>query len=202
MWHMEHFGWLSPERRAEITTLAARYGAPVARRVTDPRMRPFLLDMVGKRDAEVCMVIQRPDGSFITMTKAFYPPGIFRLPTGGVEAGETIEAALRREVDEETGLEIIIERLLAVTGYFTEGAPVFICFTFLVREVGGTLAAKDLAERVAAYGSLRVADLPAHIAQLEAITSDSRTDQSIVSNAWAFLRADEHRGVWEALGRR
>ena len=45
-------------------------------------------------------------------------PGQWALPGGGIEEGETVEIALRREVMEEVGLEITDLRPL----FFSEGA--------------------------------------------------------------------------------
>lgn len=54
------------------------------------------------------------DGTSILLVERKRPPhqGCWSLPGGGVELGETVEEALRREVREETGLEIGAPRFL------------------------------------------------------------------------------------------
>src|SRR6266487_1360095 len=78
---------------------------------------PFDPLILNDRIGEVCMVIRRKNGKLLTAIKTFYPPGAFRLLTGGIAHGESIEAALLREVDEETGLDVIARRFLAVIEY-------------------------------------------------------------------------------------
>lgn len=58
----------------------------------------------------VCPVIQN-DGDFLLCKMASDRgvfPGQWALPGGGMEPGETMEAALRREIMEELGEELII----------------------------------------------------------------------------------------------
>ena len=63
----------------------------------------------GEYHPTVLGVIARPDGTFLitkrVMTKA-WAPGWWEVSGGGVQAGESSEEAVRREVKEETGLDV------------------------------------------------------------------------------------------------
>ena len=63
----------------------------------------------GEYHLTVLGVIARPDGTFLitkrVMTKV-WAPGWWEVSGGGVQAGESSEEAVRREVKEETGLDV------------------------------------------------------------------------------------------------
>jgi 8-oxo-dGTP pyrophosphatase MutT (NUDIX family) len=68
------------------------------------------------------------------------------LAKGGIEEGETIEAAAVREVREETGIEAVIEGSLGETRYFYVWEEVRIRKTvhfFLMRAIGGNVEDRD-----------------------------------------------------------
>jgi ADP-ribose pyrophosphatase YjhB (NUDIX family) len=78
------------------------------------------------------------------------PPsaGEWSIPGGAVELGESVEAALRREVREETGLEIAVGRFLEVFERVEPDGDGGVRFHFVVLDyaatvVGGTLRAGD-----------------------------------------------------------
>jgi 8-oxo-dGTP diphosphatase len=83
------------------------------------------------------------DGKLVTVVRG-KPPflGIHALPGGAVELGETTEAAVVREIEEETGLRVRVARLV---GVYSEpdrdprGHTISVAYE--VRPIGGRLAA-------------------------------------------------------------
>jgi NAD+ diphosphatase len=194
---------LASAAEAEIAELAARYGQP--RRVTAEldswQFSPLTMD---DRYGEVCMVVRRPNGRLITAKKTFYPADAFRLLTGGVDHGEPIAAALLREVAEETGLDVVVRRFLAVIEYRPQLAVApssqpFATFAFLLDETDGILQAHDPGERIEAFRELEVAELPTLAETLEQVpdTHDDEIDGSW--RDWGRFRAVAHRVIYTAL---
>lgn len=70
-------------------------------------------------------VVRRPDGRILVIQRG-HPPsqGLWSIPGGRVEPGETLEEAARREVAEETGLDVTIGRLLGRTDLPTDSATI------------------------------------------------------------------------------
>jgi NAD+ diphosphatase len=213
---------LDPSVQSEVAALAARYGAP--RRIAAVLQgAPFDPLFLNDRFGEVCMVVRRPNGKLLTAIKTFYPPRAFRLLTGGVARGEAIEAALLREIDEETGLDVVVRRFLAVIEYRLDAenreptnkdigltcSPAhpltrsqvyeFVTFAFLLDEVGGTLGTRDPAERIGAFREVAVAELPDIAETLEGVPDRFATEIGGRWRDWGRFRAIVHRVVYDAL---
>ena len=90
----------------------------------------------------------------------------WNLPGGGMELGETVDEAMRREVREETGLEVEVERLV---GVYSKPQKQEVVLTFRCRAVGGVLSETEESRecRYFAPDALPVNILPKHRQRVE-----------------------------------
>lgn len=181
----------------EIEELVKRYG-PSER-------RSFSLERGGERGehwrrvladrrGEVIFVVERPAG-VILHTKDTYPPGTYRLPSGGVGWGETVLSALHREVREEMGLEVEVERFLGLLEYeirCEEETLPFVSYVFLVKGGDGELVPQDEKEHITSFRQVPAAELAEVADSLRAIEEDWRD--------WGEFRALAHDLVVETIG--
>ena len=65
----------------------------------------------------VAAIIQRDGAYFATQRGYGEFEGMWEFPGGKIELGETHEMALKREIQEELGVDISIEKLLCTTNY-------------------------------------------------------------------------------------
>lgn len=96
----------------------------------------------------VCGIIFDSGGRVLLMQRT--DNGLWCLPGGMVEAGETVAEAVCREVKEETGLDVAVDRLVGVysdpdrvTIYPDGNRAWYVILAFLCRETGGVMTFSD-----------------------------------------------------------
>jgi 8-oxo-dGTP diphosphatase len=104
-------------------------------------------------------VIKDSEGRLLLIKRGHEPgAGLWSLPGGRIEPGETDQQAVVREVLEETGLHVECGRLLGTAELPGPGSSVIVVNDYLAVVTGGELAAGDDADDAR---WVTAADLPA-----------------------------------------
>jgi ADP-ribose pyrophosphatase YjhB (NUDIX family) len=186
------------DREAEIRQLSAQYGEPVRRcstlDVTQATHQWWSTNKARRRDGEVVLFIQRRNGNLVLHTKDFYPDRVMRVPSGGIKRGEAVIGAVHREVLEETGLHVAVERFFAVVEFdfhWRDQVIPYPSYSFLLREQEGDLKSSDPDERIVALAEVPFSELPAIARRLENVPAAWQD--------WGQFRAIPHRLVAELM---
>ncbi len=182
--------------RTEIQALSEKYGQPICRRYeieTDPYMRTYR----GRQDqnwrGEVVFAIRQMNGEILLHTKHRYETPIFRLPSGRIEQGETVERALLREIAEETGQIVRVKRFLGVLDchFVNEDSVVpFVSYIFYVESMTPKLCPTDT-EEVSGFKTVPAQDLDAVAQTLRNLREKRR--------CWGYWRSLAHDLVHSSL---
>ena len=97
----------------------------------------------------VCIVIERERHLLFVQEGKPHIYGLWNIPTGHVEVGESILSAATREAKEETGLDVALTGLLGVENYCVDDGSQYVKFIFL-GEVTKGIVAVDGKEIIAA----------------------------------------------------
>jgi len=154
-------------------------------------------NILRERRGEVVLVVQRASQEVLLHTKTVYPPGIYRLLSGGVSWGEAVFDALRREAYEETGFTTWDEQLLGLVSYDFQGdsrSVPFVSYVYLLTGVEGQPTVQDEGERISDFQWVTVVELLTVAASLRSLPEDSPGRQD-----WGRFRALVHEFVAQRI---
>lgn len=149
------------------------------------------------RRAEVVLVLPRAAGRVLLITKPSYPLNTYRLPTGGVGLQEDVISAANREVLEETGLTLRLDRVVGVvdwTFYYRGEARRFASYLCLFPSSDSPVKATDERENISAYRELPWRELDRVAAHLRHLP--------VSWASWGQQRATPHEVLMQLLGER
>lgn len=136
----------------QLQAFEARYGAPRMLRVQVP-VGADELAMVrasrknGRRHDFTVFALE--GNQVVVIHKPFHPPGVYRAPSGGVKPGEGIVEGTLREMHEETGLLVALDKyLLRIEARFVAGeeSEEWVSHVITAHMVGGRLSPIDTHE--------------------------------------------------------
>lgn len=174
----------------EIKEFAAREGE--LRRwayewpVRSSRLKKWVAQLARYR-GEVILIVPRRRGRVLLHTKAYYPNGVYRLPSGKIRPRERAVAAAQREAQEEIGFTPKRLKLLGVVENvfrLERKRVVYLSFLFQTEPFLGQPQPSDPDEPIAGYREVKAADLKDIAQQLRALPPTWRE--------WGTFRAATH----------
>ncbi len=110
-----------------------------------------------------CLVVIDNRERVILVKRSVEPQiGLWCLPGGFIELGETPEGAALRELKEETGLTGRIDRLLGVTSSYSSQYYTVLLIGYLVKSFTGVLAAGDDASDASCFHPDKLPEIAFH----------------------------------------
>jgi ADP-ribose pyrophosphatase YjhB (NUDIX family) len=132
-------------------------GAPAVEREIDQYLRTVCTGcgkILYRNPAPAAGCIVENDGAVLLARRKFEPwQGRWYIPSGFVEYGDDVEDTARREVREETGLQVELGPLFGVYSYFDDPRQNGIIVLYRALIVGGLLEAGDDAADVAFFSA-------------------------------------------------
>lgn len=107
-------------KQSQIAEMMEKYGKPreveMTLEITPPEFSMLRSSRKHQRSHDITLFIFKDHEyrEFAAIAKHFFPPGIYRAPSGAAHPDEDFEEGAQREAREETGLEIELDRFILI----------------------------------------------------------------------------------------
>lgn len=161
-----------------------------------PYQREHFLFMYRRpnRRGEIVFLLENANKEVLLHTKPFFPNGVYRLLSGGINISEAVAETLRREVYEETGFEIdygyCIAMIFFTFAYKTLSMP-FISYLYCCPDISGNPVVQDTSEKISGFRWVTHKELDDIYRQLLNLPDDWKD--------WGVFRALPHKIFYDTL---
>jgi 8-oxo-dGTP pyrophosphatase MutT (NUDIX family) len=138
--------------QTEFSRIEKKYGKPKFLKMSFPlSLKEFINlkeSMKDGRDSDVTLFVFK-GGKVIVISKPWYPPGLYRAPSGGVKPGESLEQVALREAYEETGAKIKLKRYILrieITFSHNQKDVIWTSHIFIAKYLSGKIKPVDTKE--------------------------------------------------------
>jgi ADP-ribose pyrophosphatase YjhB (NUDIX family) len=178
-----------------LAPVVARFGRPQrwdgSRPISAQNAATIARSSARGRAHDVTFVIQAADGRVVIVRKPQFPFGAWRIPSGGVDRGESFEAGTLREALEETGLAI------ELTGYPLVAESAFTHAGTVIPWTSHVVTATSASETLAPRDRVEIDD--ARWAAMEELTGPVANVLRASGSPLFLYRADLHDRIAAAI---
>jgi ADP-ribose pyrophosphatase YjhB (NUDIX family) len=192
---LKNYGYID---ETELYQLSVAYGQPEIRTIElagDAYLFSTRLNRSRNKRGEVVLAIERPGHCVLVHRKSWYEPGVYRLLSGTIDWDEAVEAALERELWEETSLNLGTAHFLGILDCvisYNYQEVSFVSYVFHLSRTEGTLELPVDSEDISDFRDIAISDLPIVAENLRNVRSPRA--------GWGRWRALAHDFVYETIG--
>ncbi|HPG37909.1 MAG TPA: NUDIX hydrolase [bacterium] len=146
------------------------------------------------RRGEIVFMLENTHNDVLLHTKPFFPNGVYRLLSGGINMGEAVAETLHREVYEETGFHVDNGQCIALIFFIIKHESLsmpFLTFLYRCNGITGEPVVHDHSENISGFRWVAYNELNHVYRQLLELPEDWKD--------WGVFRALPHKIFYDIL---
>jgi len=146
------------------------------------------------RRGEIVFMLENLNRKVLLHTKPFFPKGVYRLLSGGINMNEAVAETLNREIFEETGFHVDNGQCIALIFFIIKHESLsmpFITYLYSCKGITGEPVVHDRSENISGFRWVTHAELKHVYRQLLELPEDWKD--------WGVFRALPHKVFYDSL---